>query len=465
MVNSTIEIAAGIMSNDKPIYSEDTTIREIFNQNVASSSLNSGNNINIISKKNTNIQSSDLNSDNDVNIVTIDGNVNILASFNETTVKNTSKHKEISKTFIEVKGGSLSVDLKGEMSSGDVKNTTKTTVSSNINNNNVNIISGDNINIIASQDTFKASSKTENINENASVGNNAIQIGFDYGKDTSNANSVTNNSSYIGTNNGTINLNTDNNGINIKGANIEANNIDIDVANNLNLESLQDIYYNKSNSNNFGLNVGGNPSSINGGFNIGSSKGTIDNQWVNNQTSIIGNDKVDIKIGTKENSKGNTNIKGSLIVSGSYDNNGNFIDNNNLTLTTNTLTYEDIKDFYNNETKGSNFSISIGANKTDQNDINLHPQGTTTNKGEEKERITRATIGGGSILVKDKINGKDILINENNKSNQNTLLSDLNRDINKSQEITKNQITGALDGSMTIDNRLFTEGGRGGYWR
>lgn len=138
--------------------------------------------------------------------------------------------------------------------------------------------------------------------------------------------------------------------------------------------------------------------------------------------------------------------------------------NNNLTLTTNALVYEDIKDFYNNETKGFNFSTSIGANKTDQNDINLHPQGTTTigltNKGEEKEQITKTTVGNGNISAKNKINGKDILINENNKSNQNTLLSDLNRDINKSQEATKDEITGSLEGSMTIDNRLFTSEGR-----
>lgn len=89
--------------------------------------------------------------------------------------------------------------------------------------------------------------------------------------------------------------------------------------------------------------------------------------------------------------------------------------NNNLTLTTNTLVYEDIKDFYNNTSKGFNFSTSIGANKTDQNDINLHPQGTTTigltNQSEEKEQITKSTIGNGNISVKNKINGKNILIN------------------------------------------------------
>jgi hypothetical protein len=39
-------------------------------------------------------------------------------------------------------------------------------------------------------------------------------------------------------------------------------------------------------------------------------------------------------------------------------------------------------------------------------------------------------------------------------------LPNLNRDVNNTQEVTKDLITGALDGSVTVDNRLFTEEGR-----
>lgn len=42
------------------------------------------------------------------------------------------------------------------------------------------------------------------------------------------------------------------------------------------------------------------------------------------------------------------------------------------------LTYQDLNDFYKEETKGYNFGTSAGADKTDQNKTNLHPQGSTT---------------------------------------------------------------------------------------
>ena len=35
-----------------------------------------------------------------------------------------------------------------------------------------------------------------------------------------------------------------------------------------------------------------------------------------------------------------------------------------------------------------------------------------------------------------------------------------NRDINNTQEITRDQVTGLLNGSVTVDNRLLTESGR-----
>ena len=79
----------------------------------------------------------------------------------------------------------------------------------------------------------------------------------------------------------------------------------------------------------------------------------------------------------------------------------------------------------------------------------LHPNGSTTitmkDKGSEKEQITHATIGSGNITVGGESNPD---------------LEGLNRDVSKSQEITKDKITGALDGSMTIDNRVFTSEGR-----
>ena len=62
-------------------------------------------------------------------------------------------------------------------------------------------------------------------------------------------------------------------------------------------------------------------------------------------------------------------------------------------------------------------------------------------KGSEKEQITHATMGSGNITVGGESNPD---------------LEGLNRDVSVAQEITKDKITGALDGSMTIDNRVFS---------
>ncbi len=66
---------------------------------------------------------------------------------------------------------------------------------------------------------------------------------------------------------------------------------------------------------------------------------------------------------------------------------------------------------------------------------------TITNQGSEKEGVTHATIGKGYIEVAD---GGDI--------------SDINRDINKTETITKDQVTGALDVDLTINHSIVTDG-------
>jgi hypothetical protein len=85
--------------------------------------------------------------------------------------------------------------------------------------------------------------------------------------------------------------------------------------------------------------------------------------------------------------------------------------------------------------------ISSNAGKT-----SVSPKGSTTltfkNTGSESEQINKATIGQGTIIV----GGVEQTEND---------LKGLNRDVSQSQVITKeNYITGALDASVTIDNRL-----------
>jgi hypothetical protein len=116
----------------------------------------------------------------------------------------------------------------------------------------------------------------------------------------------------------------------------------------------------------------------------------------------------------------------------------------------------------------------VGTSKTDKGESNLAPSGSTTltlkKTGSESEQINRATIGQGEIIVDGKIAASENSSNGNQangsssvdsgKNENQIFLPNLNRDINNTQEITKDLITGALDGSVTVDNRLFTEEGR-----
>ena len=68
---------------------------------------------------------------------------------------------------------------------------------------------------------------------------------------------------------------------------------------------------------------------------------------------------------------------------------------------------------------------------------------TLKEQGKEKEQLTKATIGKGTIIV----GGKEQTSED---------LKDLNRDTTKTQELTKDQITAALDADLNVDIKLLT---------
>lgn len=94
---------------------------------------------------------------------------------------------------------------------------------------------------------------------------------------------------------------------------------------------------------------------------------------------------------------------------------------------------------------GWGIGTSTGSANDGSNDG--RPSGSTTvnvvDKGSVKESNTHATIGKGNIEVAD---GSDI--------------AGVNRDVNKTETVTRDEITGALDATVTVDNRIFTEAGR-----
>jgi hypothetical protein len=209
--------------------------------------------------------------------------------------------------------------------------------------------------------------------------------------------------------------------------------------NNLTIESLQDTYY--SNGNSWGVNASigigtgksAGSNSAGAGFNVGSDN--TDMAWVNQQTTLTGG-SVNITVGNT------TTLTGAVISASGQDKDGTSL----LSLDTKKLEYNDIQDINNSDSSGFGLSTSVGISKT-----GVSANGSTTitlkDTGEEKEQVTRATIGAGNITI-------------NGTQATDAQLAGLNRDVDNTQEVTRDQITGALDGSITIDNRLLSEQGR-----
>jgi len=198
------------------------------------------------------------------------------------------------------------------------------------------------------------------------------------------------------------------------------------------------------------VSVGGSNSggSIGGGYSQNSN--TTDKAWVTQQTTLTGGNKADITVG------GKTTITGAVIANAdiSRDAQGNVVitkDNGNLNLSTKEFEHKDLQDRNVSQNKGFGINTSIGASVTDKGKANVAPNGSTTlsltNTGNEQTQTTKATLGQGNITI-----GGQAATQEQ--------LSGLNRDVTNSQTVTKDQITSALNASVTIDNRVFTSAGR-----
>ncbi|ABV67203.1 hypothetical protein Abu_0943 [Aliarcobacter butzleri RM4018] len=304
-------------------------------------------------------------------------------------------------------------------------------------------INTNNLNVKASQDNYTSKNDSESINGSIAFtmyGGGGGTAGLGYGKSNSSSDSFLNNNSQLSGNN--VNINVKNDAV-FQGANVRANDtLNLNVGNNLVLESLRDEY--SSNSKGFNVNAGigfgsggkeghrtpsldvGKQSSTNAGFSV--NNGVTQNKQT--VLSSITGDKVNVNVGN------NTHLKGSVIASGDYDKNGNFVDNKNLNLTTKTLTSENIYD----KDKNKSFNLSVGVDNSKKEAQGKMELGLNSSN---KEQINYATIGEGTITT-------------------NSDIKDVNRDVNKSQVITKDEsknidiylsntsINKALDPNQTI---------------
>lgn len=256
----------------------------------------------------------------------------------------------------------------------------------------------------------------------------------------------------------------------LRGAVVTANTADITTG-TLTVESLQDTH--KSENSSMGVNVGvgagtdsvGKPQSGSGGANF--AKGDSEGAITGEQTAILIGNGADSQI-----TANHTNLIGGMIANASWempegaDANAApvLVDHGQLNFSTDTLTIEDLRDYSRSSQSGGGIQTNFGLGVYDGTDEQLKERGSTHLKGEEyvtgsttvslqseghrMEGQTLATIGGGNVQV------GGIALDERED------FADLNRDVEHAQIVTLEQQTGALNGSMSVDHRWFSEAGR-----
>ncbi|RXJ94476.1 hypothetical protein CRU94_08460 [Arcobacter sp. AHV-9/2010] len=333
-------------------------------------------------------------------------------------------------------GFSAGVSLDVDGSKTNTQNKTTSSNASNLVSNSItinakedtniegsNLVANDSLNINTNKLNVKASQDTTQNSESLNGSVNLTMYGggggtasLGGGKQSFQSNSVINNNSQLLANNVNIDVRND---ANLIGASLRAEDtLNLNVGNNLIVESLRDEY--SSNQSGFNVNAGMGANTTNAGLSM-NNKVSQSKQTV--LSSITGNE-ININVAN------NTHLKGSLISS----------DEDNLNLTTDTLTFANLSNssYSSSKTLGGSVSSNV---KGDVSNLGYNSE----NSLETNASKTLATLGTGNIIIKDKDNSDDIT-----KLNQDT--DAINKDLYSSQTGTK------VD--ATLDTRLLTEDGR-----
>ncbi|MFC0181008.1 hemagglutinin repeat-containing protein [Thorsellia kenyensis] len=237
----------------------------------------------------------------------------------------------------------------------------------------------------AAQDTSKLEGKNESKGVSLGVtynGSWGVNAGFNKGKGSENGNSVTN----IGTELNAGNLITLNSGrdTQIIGSQVKGEGVDLTVGNDLRIESLQDSDSYHSKQTDVSANVSVGAGSFGGGVSASKTKMDSDYASVQEQAGIFAGTKgVDVEVGN------NTHLKGGVITS----------EGENNTLTTGTLSFEDIE----NKAQFDVSSNSVGGN-LGMGGLSIPGVSNSNNSG-ESDSTTQATIGNNiDITLKDVTN-------------------------------------------------------------
>ncbi|WNX61066.1 hemagglutinin repeat-containing protein [Acinetobacter baumannii] len=213
--------------------------------------------------------------------------------------------------------------------------------------------------------------------------------------------------------------------------------------NQIHVESLQDTAKSSNSSKGGSIGAGFGSSGIsNVSASYNQSKGSSDSAWVNNTSKLLIGDKDHDANLDAMGVKQVTNI-GGVIANATKNADGTLTDYKGLNYS-GALELKDIQDHNYNSSRGFNVSTTIGKTTQEKDgQKSKYPNGSTTlglqSNGQETEQLTKATMGQGTVKNTTELT---------------------NRDINTTQEITRDQTTGMLNGSFTVDHRLLSESGR-----
>ncbi|KGD65390.1 hemagglutinin/hemolysin-related protein [Alcanivorax nanhaiticus] len=228
----------------------------------------------------------------------------------------------------------------------------------------------------------------------------------------------------------------------VKGGLIAANTAAIETE-TLHIESLQDTHSSSNSSFGANLGIGGGTDSkgvaqgASAGFNM--AEGSGEGARTNQQSAILVADGENSQITARD-----TTLIGGMIANASYEEDAEtggltLVDHGNLNFSTETLTVENLRDYSRSEQQGGGLQVSKATTTISLQDT-----------GHQMEGETLATIGAGNVSV----GGVSL--------DDHADYADLNRDIHASQVVTLDQQTGALDASVTVDNRVV---GLNGGWK
>lgn len=263
---------------------------------------------------------------------------------------------------------------------------------------------------------------------------------------------------YVNTNIQAGSISSSSDSLRLSGAVIEAGQVSIDTG-SLSVISMQDRSEGVSSSEGGSLGLGAGSSGItSGSAAVNTSQTESERRWVAEQSAIVGHEGISI-------SANDTELVGAVIANATRDESGAWVDQGQLQLHTETLTVTHLQDVDRSKTVGGNMAISVpvGGNRSSAPTSNAPAGNTSTGAAQQVaqggvpldtltiggintshviERTSQATLGAGQVTIGETQGGT------------------INRDLSAAQLVTRDQATGGLDASMTIDGRWFDEGGR-----